>query len=154
MGKAAVFKAVLLGIGKSALKSLPNKTSQNSLRIQFALRFGLLLVFAWTQSLWVIPTSIFRTAEEQNARYQQGRTMPGRVCTSADGYNRKSKHQRWCAGDLLVLAWTGKKFRSKWAPREPYERLGHFWEALGGTWGGRWKEQGLATFDDPYHFEV
>lgn len=98
---------------------------------------------------------MFRTAAEQNERYQLGRTRPGSIVTNTDGYRRKSKHQVWRAGDLLVLAWNGTALRSAWRPREPYEVLGEFWEEeLGGTWGGRWKERGITRFDDPYHFEI
>lgn len=34
-----------------------------------------------------------RTAAQQNALYQQGRTKPGTKVTSLDGYNKKSNHQ-------------------------------------------------------------
>ena len=34
-----------------------------------------------------------RTAEYQNSLYQQGRTIPGKIVTNADGYKVKSNHQ-------------------------------------------------------------
>ena len=147
-------KKFLVALGDSFLKALPNKTSQNSYRIQFAFMFSLLLVYAWTKKIYLIPTCILRTAEEQFSRYQKGRTMPGKIVTNTDGYKKKSRHQRWRAGDILILAWDGRRFQSKWRPREPYEILGEFWEDLGGTWGGRWKERGITAFDDPYHFQI
>ncbi len=138
----------LVAIGKSYLKALPHKTSKNSYRLQFAFMFSLLLVYAWTQKIYLIPTCIRRTAKEQFDRYQKGRTIAGKKVTNVDGYKKKSKHQRWRAGDVLVLAWDGNKFQSKWRPIEPYEILGEFWEGLGGTWGGRWKLR------DYCHFEI
>jgi len=155
LGKAAFRKLLLKTIAASVPEALPTTKSRNAIRIQFALKYALLLVYAFTQSIWVIPTCIQRTAEEQNERYQLGRTRPGKIVTNTDGYRRKSKHQVWRAGDLLVLVWNGRALRASWAPRDPYIILGEFWEdVLGGTWGGRWKEQGVTTFDDPYHFEI
>lgn len=110
--------------------------------------FSLLLVYAWTKKIYLIPTSILRTADEQSQRYQQGRTVRGKIVTNIDGYKKKSKHQRWRAGDVLVMEGGGRSFQSKWRPKEPYGILGEFWEELGGTWGGRWQLR------DYYHFEV
>lgn len=39
------------------------------------------------------PDKCVRTAEEQNALYQQGRKTPGKIVTHADGYKVKSNHQ-------------------------------------------------------------
>jgi len=141
-------KKFLVALGKSFLKALPNKTSKNSYRIQFAFMFSLLFVYAWTKKIYLIPTCMFRTADEQFQRYQQGRTMPGKIVTNLDGYKKKSKHQRWRAGDILVLEWDGRSFQSKWRPKEPYGILGEFWTELGGTWGGSWKLR------DYCHFEI
>lgn len=156
MGKRASFYKLFLRTLASALtKHLPITTSRNSLRIQFSIKFSLLLLYGFTQGIWLIPTCIYRTAREQNDRYKQGRTAPGAICTNTDGYRRKSRHQVWRAGDLLVLHWNGRAFTSAWRPRRPYEVLGEFWEKeLDGTWGGYWKERGATKFDDPYHFQL
>jgi peptidoglycan L-alanyl-D-glutamate endopeptidase CwlK len=37
-------------------------------------------------------TSGYRSPEEQNLLYQQGRTKPGEIVTYKDGYEKKSKH--------------------------------------------------------------
>ena len=156
LGKRASFRKLFLRTLALALtKALPTTTTRNALRIQFSIKFSLLLLYGFTQGIWLIPTCIYRTAREQNDRYKQGRSAPGSICTNTDGYKRKSRHQTWRAGDLLVLVWSGKAFRSAWRPRTPYEVLGEFWEKeLHGTWGGYWKERGITRFDDPYHFQL
>jgi len=155
-GEHASFRKLFLrSIAHSLRKHLSTTTTRNSLRIQFSIKFALLLLYGFTQGIWLIPTCIYRTAREQNDRYKQGRTLPGSICTNTDGYRRKSKRQVWRAGDLLVLTWSGKAFRSAWRPRTPYEVLGEFWEKeLDATWGGYWKERGITSFDDPYHFQI
>ena len=153
--RGAFYKLFLRTLASLLTKHLPITTSRNALRIQFSVKFSLLLLYAFTQGIWVIPTCIKRSGEEQNERYQIGRTRPGKVVTNTDGYRRKSKHQLWRAGDLLVLHWNGCAFRADWSYRKAYELLGEFWETeLHGTWGGYWKERGLTKFDDPYHFEI
>lgn len=56
--------------------------------------------------LVIFLTSGYRTAQEQNALYQQGRTQPWPIVTYVDGYNRKSSHQHWVAFDI---AFRGKE---------------------------------------------
>lgn len=56
--------------------------------------------------LIIFLTSWYRTAQEQNALYQQGRTQPWPIVTHVDGYNRKSSHQHWVAFDI---AFRGKE---------------------------------------------
>lgn len=41
-----------------------------------------------------------RTAQQQNALYQRGRTKPGRVVTHLDGFTKRSEHQDGMAWDL------------------------------------------------------
>lgn len=54
-----------------------------------------------------------RTAAEQAALYAQGRTKPGPVVTSKDGYKNKSNHQPWADGlghAVDLTPWVGGKF--------------------------------------------
>ena len=53
-----------------------------------------------------------------------------------------SKHLIGLAVDLAIID-NGKFLRK----HQIYEKMGAYWESLGGTWGGRW------TFGDVYHFE-
>jgi peptidoglycan LD-endopeptidase CwlK len=58
-----------------------------------------------------------RTAKRQNELYQQGRTKPGPVVTTKDGYVKKSNHQPkasgyGCAVDLYPYVNGGVSFKS------------------------------------------
>jgi hypothetical protein len=77
-----------------------------------------------------------RTCAEQRALYAQGRTAPGPVVTGANGCS--SWHVLGRAVDLSAPG----------ATRATWEKLGIWWEARGGHWGGRFK-----NVDDPAHFE-
>lgn len=44
-----------------------------------------------------------RTAQEQNAKWQQGRTTPGAIITYADGYITESVHQSGRAIDFFAI---------------------------------------------------
>jgi len=123
--------------------------------MQFFFFFSILVVYAFVRNIHFMPYEIYRSAEKQKKRWRQGRELPGPIVTNADGYNKKSRHQLWEAGDGLVLSWEGVRFQQRWTPREPYAVLGAFWEELPGCeWGGYWKERGITAFDDPYHFQL
>jgi len=107
-------------------------------RIKLIHLFGKLIQYAYENNIDFIITTFYRTAEEQNKLYKEGKSK-------CDGYKVKSRHQLWRAVDVAVLRdgniiWEG----------DEYTRLGEYWESLGGTWGGRWKEPS----GDLYHFEV
>ena len=74
-----------------------------------------------------------RTTAEQQALYAKGRTAPGDIVTSADGVQRRSKHQDGVACDCAFVD-TGE---GVWAG--PWDMYGSFAEGLGLVWGGRWK---------------
>lgn len=46
-----------------------------------------------------------RTAEEQNALYQQWRTKPWKIVTYVDGYKVLSEHQSWISFDIAFRGW-------------------------------------------------
>lgn len=75
-----------------------------------------------------------RSCAEQRRLYAQGRTAPGPIVTGADGC--RSWHVWGRAADLSG------------ASRDTLEKLGEWWEARGGVWGGR-----FPNVDDPGHFE-
>ena len=66
-----------------------------------------------------------RTAEYQNSLYQQGRTIPGKILTNADGYKIKSNHQVKSDGlghavDIAIM--DGKK--ADWDDLTKYKAVG------------------------------
>jgi len=76
-------------------------------------------------------TSVFRSLAEQAALHRTCSTHRCPYPVAAPGH---SMHARRVAFDLSVT------------PASGYERLGRAWEALGGTWGGR--------FGDRVHFDA
>lgn len=77
-----------------------------------------------------------RTCDEQRALFAMGRTAPGNIVTNAQGC--MSWHVLGRAVDITIPG----------GVRSDYERLGEFWESIGGHWGGR-----FTTLDDPGHYE-
>jgi len=93
-------------------------------------------------------TCTYRSQEEQDALYAQGRTKPGSVVT----WTRKSKHIDRKAFDIVVL----KDGRASWDVKvdvdgdhiPDYEEAGAIGESCGLKWGGRFKSP------DRPHFEL
>ena len=107
-------------------------------RMMFLRKFMQLTNFACLQGIGFIVTSFYRSPEEQNKLFKEGKSK-------CDGYKKKSNHQRWLAMDIVVI----RKNKAIWERTQEYEELGEFWaNLLGGTWGGNWK-----NFEDVFHFE-
>lgn len=92
----------------------------------------------------LVVTQGYRTAEEQNALFAQGRTAPGIIVTDAPaGY---SWHEYRRAFDVAPLNSAGQPYWPEdlafWA------RIGALGKAVGLEWGGDWK-----GFQDRPHFE-
>jgi peptidoglycan L-alanyl-D-glutamate endopeptidase CwlK len=90
-----------------------------------------------------------RTQAEQVALYAKGRTAPGGIVTHADGVTKRSNHQPH-DGEMLGRAVDccflvdglnrdGKLETPSWDDSHPWLVYGQAAEALGLTWGGRWK---------------
>lgn len=91
--------------------------------------------------LRVLITQTYRTAAEQQALYDQGRTAPGKIVTNAPpGY---SWHEFGRAFDICFLTENGK---ATWAG--PWEQVGEIGERLEMEWGGRWKKPDRPHFQD------
>lgn len=109
------------------------------------------LLKAKLQNIDVRITHTFRRPEEQDAIYAQGRTVPGKIVTSLTG--AKSKHCRKQNGQPAAEAFdfgifiNGKYITDGNHPS--YKIVGEIGEALGLTWGGRWKKP-----FDPGHLEL
>ena len=74
----------------------------------------------------------YRSGEEQNALYAQGRTKPGKIVTNARG--GESFHNYGCAFDFVPLV-AGK---SAWDDTNLYRKAGVIAESIGLEWAGRW----------------
>ena len=106
-----------------------------------------------------------RTAEEQNALYQMGRTRKGAIVTKADGYRNKSNHQIKADGyghavDIFVcgkydengnyVKFTSEQGYESAKMKEVADHIKATAKGLGLhiEWGGDWK-----LYDSP-HFQV
>ena len=113
-------------------------------------RFALLTFYAESVGIRFLVTEFIRTKEQQQERYLQGRTKPGKIVTNIDGVTKISKHQTKEAHDILIIDDNGNPV---WEHTPEYTKLGEMWEQLGGVWGGRWYIDGKTKFDDCYHFQ-
>lgn len=83
-------------------------------------------------------TSGWRSFQEQDRLYAQGRTTAGKIVTNAKG--GESLHNYGCAFDLADRK---KGYNIDW------EKVGKIGESLGFEWGGRW-----TGFIDRPHFQM
>lgn len=90
----------------------------------------------------IIVTSGTRTYEEQDALYEQGRTLEGDIVTNARGGH--SNHNFGLAFDVTIFDGTSPAFES---PR--YKVVGALGKAIGLSWGGDW-----TSIPDEPHFEL
>ena len=99
----------------------------------------------------VLLTCTYRSNDEQNALYAQGRTTPGRIVTNAKG--GQSKHNAMKDGkpaskafDVVPMV-NGKPQWSADAPE--WQALGKIGVSLGLEWGGNW-----TRFKEYPHFQL
>jgi peptidoglycan L-alanyl-D-glutamate endopeptidase CwlK len=84
----------------------------------------------------VLITCTYRSAQEQDELYAQGRTKPGRIVTKARG--GQSYHQYRVAYDVVPL----RNGKPVWGTRDAdgalWQRVGELGEKAGLEWAGRW----------------
>ena len=85
----------------------------------------------------------YRSIEEQNKLYAQGRTTPGAIVTNAKG--GESFHNYGVAVDIVFVV----NGHPSWSNNHPWTLLGIEGEKLGLEWGGRW-----VSFQDRPHFQL
>lgn len=85
----------------------------------------------------------FRSFEEQDALYAQGRTKPGAIVTNARG--GYSFHNYGVAVDVVFVV-NGKP---SWDNSHPWGRLGRIGKLHGFEWGGDWTD-----FPDRPHLQL
>ena len=87
-----------------------------------------------------IVTCTYRTQDEQDALFEQGRTKPGPIVT----WTRKSRHTERKAFDIAIV----KDGKIAWNPEE-YLKAGEIGIKAGLQWGGN-----FARNKDYPHFEL
>lgn len=102
-----------------------------------------LIAVMHTQGFDVVINQGFRSIDEQNYLYAQGRTRPGAIVTNAKG--GESFHNYGVAVDIVFL----KDGHPSWNEEHPWARLGREGKALGFEWGGDW-----VSFVDRPHFQL
>lgn len=101
-----------------------------------------LLSMCKSQGIDLVVTATYRSREEQDSLYAQGRTKPGSIVTNAKG--GQSFHNWRVAVDVVPVI-NGK---AVWDNNDLWEKVGRVGESLGFTWGGRW------DFVDKSHFQL
>lgn len=91
------------------------------------------LTLSEEQGLDVLIYCTYRSPEEQDGLYAQGRTKSGRIVTNARG--GESFHNFHCAFDFVPLV-AGKP---AWNDSALYLKAGVIAESVGFEWSGRWK---------------
>lgn len=86
-------------------------------------------------------TSAYRSFEEQNDLYKQGRSKPGQVVTNAQG--GESTHNYGFGFDVVEMV-NGKPVWNN----PNWNRIGEIGKSFGFEWGGDWK-----SFKDKPHFQ-
>ena len=92
----------------------------------------------------------FRSLQEQQSLYAQGRTKAGNIVTKCDGVKKKSYHQTGKAIDFIPFP-----FNNDWNDTRQFEKIGEellrVGKALGYncSYGGHW-----TSFKDWPHFQI
>jgi peptidoglycan L-alanyl-D-glutamate endopeptidase CwlK len=98
----------------------------------------------------ILVTCTYRSTEEQNKLYEQGRSNPGKIVTYVKG--GKSKHNATIGGlpasrafDIVPM----ENGKPNWSNLEAFRRIGEIGKSIGLVWGGDWTK-----FKDMPHFEL
>lgn len=95
----------------------------------------------------VLVTCTYRTPQEQDLLYAQGRTQPGRIVTHARAW--QSWHNVRRALDLVPLRHGKPVWGTTGADAEFWQQLGEIGEQCGFEWAGRWRK-----FREFPHFQI
>jgi peptidoglycan L-alanyl-D-glutamate endopeptidase CwlK len=85
------------------------------------------------QGITILVTSTYRSIQEQDALYAQGRTKPGAIVTNARG--GYSFHSYGVAFDIVPIV-NGK---AQWNSIALFRRCGEIGKSVGLEWAGDWK---------------
>lgn len=124
----------------------PSSTSLSSLHPYVASLAQKFLDLAAANGIDVRITSAFRSWDDQDALYTQGRTQPGSIVTDAMGGD--SYHNWGLAFDMAPVV----NGQISYENEALFDRLGKLGEQVGLEWGGNWKTFYVALKDRP-HFQ-
>lgn len=82
-------------------------------------------------------TCTYRSQQEQDALYTQGRLHPGKIVT----WTKHSKHAEHKAFDIAMM----ENGKISWEDKN-YQKAGKIGESVGLIWGGEWHPPDLAHF--------
>lgn len=99
---------------------------------------------AYSEGIYVLITDGYRSYEEQDELYAQGRTKPGNIVTNAKG--GQSNHNFGIAVDYCLTNKEGTA--AYWDVNADWKRVATIAKSMGFEWGGDWK-----TFKDNPHLE-
>jgi peptidoglycan LD-endopeptidase CwlK len=131
-----------MAIGLKELLEKADKKLQNVHPV-VATKARQLISQAYKEGINVIITQGFRSIEEQNKLYAQGRTKPGKIVTNAKG--GYSYHNFGLAFDFAILNDDGTV---NWNVDDKWKRVGQIGKSLDLEWGGDW-----TNFKDYPHFQ-
>lgn len=126
-----------------------------SRRILFLQRFSRFIIRVYEElGVELLIFWLHRTDDQQAALYAIGRTIElhRKPVTNCNGTTKKSKHQFWEAGDVVIVE-NGKLV---WNRIPAYEEMGRIAKDEGLRYGGDWdgdEERDPNDFDI-YHFEL
>ena len=133
-------------------EDVPIKHSNNvdlcALHPKLFIMLNRLVVLCAHENIEIMITQGYRSIEEQNKIYAQGRTLPGKIVTKAKGGS--SLHNFRLAFDVAIL----KNNKIDWNDTELYIKVGKLGKGIGLTWGGNVKHGGdFKTMNDMPHFQ-
>lgn len=105
-----------------------------------------------TRGIDLLVTCTYRSDEEQDALYAQGRTKPGRIVTNAkagtSNHNKVSAHGKPASTAIDVVPL--RLGKPVWDVNDPvWNTVVQIGEGLGLEWAGRW-----ARFKEYAHFQL
>jgi hypothetical protein len=113
----------------------------------FLIRFLKLLKMATDMNLWFHVTSGYRSFDEQNEIFEQGRSLPGQIVTQAQG--GQSLHNFGLAIDVVRNQLVQSPLVKPVWEKTAYEDLNKLSQEVDLEWGGNWNN----FKGDVYHLQ-
>ncbi len=114
-----------------------------AVKSELAAKVSHLIELAAAEGVQLHITDGFRSPEEQNKLYAQGRTTKGKIVTYKKG--GQSRHNLGEAVDVVPII----NGQPSWSESFNWSRIGKWAAQVGLDWGGNWK-----TFKDRPHLEL